>query len=92
MALDCKVVSAFAIGAVAHVTAEVAVAMGSRLAGKTVAAIEEAHRARVLARLHASGTDSLARPETVVNAGDTLVVNAPADSIAEIAAAGRGRA
>ncbi len=89
MALDCRVVSAFAIGDVPHVTAEVDVAAGSLLAGQSVAQIEAGMQARVLARLRGGVSESPARADLTVAAGDILVVNAAAEHIADIAAAGR---
>ncbi|HJZ85315.1 MAG TPA: NAD(P)-binding protein [Polyangia bacterium] len=91
MAQEAGVLASFKIGPVLYVTAEVAVAPGSVLAGRRLADLEAERAARVLARTPA-GTDV---PETapagsaVVGAGDRLVVHIPITRMDALAAAAR---
>lgn len=81
MTLDCKILSAFDLGEVPYVVAEIAVEKGSPIAGQAVAELEAAYRARVLAG--ASGT---------IQAGDRVVVSVEAERVSSLVAAGRAMA
>jgi Trk K+ transport system NAD-binding subunit len=94
MSVGASVLSTAVVAGQPHVIAEMAVASGSQLAGKTVGEVEAAHAARVLA-LRATeataetshsppaATDSIA-PATV------LTIHIAADRLASVAAAARG--
>jgi Trk K+ transport system NAD-binding subunit len=81
MTLDCKILSAFDLGDVPHVVAEIPVEKGSALIGRAVAELEAEQKARVLAG--ASGT---------VREGDVLTVTVEASRVSSLVAAGRAAA
>jgi voltage-gated potassium channel len=90
MAFPCRVVSAFELGGVPHVTVRLNVGAGSTFAARTVAEIEAAHRAQVLHRTPSAGGREETPPaaSAVVSAGDELVLLAKASAITELAQAG----
>ena len=71
-------------------TAEVAVTRDSPLAGQSLAAIEQAHGVRVLARTRpGEPAESPPPPGAVAGPGDVLVVHTPAVRMAGLAATAR---
>lgn len=92
MTLGTRVLSSCTIGGVAHVNAEVDLAPGSPLAGRSVGEVEAAHRVRVVARTAAGATAPEALPAAAVQltAGDRLVVHAPMPALGKLAGAARG--
>jgi len=91
MSLDCKVLASYDVAGESHVAAEVAVAAGSPLVGKTIAALEAGWAVKVLARAAAGGSAAESPPpaHTAVAAGDTLTLHAPSVQIDELIAAGK---
>jgi Trk K+ transport system NAD-binding subunit len=81
IALDRRILAAFDVAGVATVAAEVTVR--ERLAGKTVAAVEEAHHARVLGLTGDAGARAVG-PEVPLRAGDRLVVHVAADELVDL--------
>lgn len=92
MSLRTKVLSAAAIGGVAHVVTELAAEAGSLIAGRRVDELETAHGGRVLAITPPGGAcQSPPGPGAVVGPGDTVVFHIPSARLAALSAAGRGK-
>jgi voltage-gated potassium channel len=89
MAHGTGVLAAFRINGIQHVTAELSIEDGSALAGRTIAEIERAHEARVLAHT-AGGAEPVTPPraDAAVRAGDKLVVHARMAHMGKLAASG----
>jgi Trk K+ transport system NAD-binding subunit len=80
MALEARVISAFSIGPIQHVVAEVALAPGSRWAGATIGDLERGARLRVL-----RGESDLPPAADMRLAGNsTLVVSAAVDDLNQV--------
>jgi Trk K+ transport system NAD-binding subunit len=82
MALEGRVISAFSIGGVPHVVAELPIAAGSRWAGETVAELERTSGVRVV---H-GGAAGMPVAQTRLVAGMTLVVHAAVEDFSRMLA------
>jgi Trk K+ transport system NAD-binding subunit len=90
LSLQARVLSTALIGGVSHVTAEVTVDDGSRLAGRRVDELETGFGGRVLAVTSPAGPlQSPPSAATVVRGGDVVVFHTPATQLATVAAAAR---
>ncbi|HEV8320983.1 MAG TPA: NAD-binding protein [Myxococcota bacterium] len=90
MTMENRVLATYDIGGRPWVVGEVSVEEGSALAGRTVDALERQHGARVVSvKAHARAAPAAPGADTVVAAGDVLVVHAAADHIGALAAAAR---
>jgi voltage-gated potassium channel len=90
MALETPILASFPIAGVMHATAEITVAEGSSLAGRSIKQVEAEHGLRVLAlEPRTSPAVSHPPPETMLTAGDRLVVNTLATQIAAVTEIGR---
>ncbi|HZS36913.1 MAG TPA: NAD-binding protein [Polyangia bacterium] len=88
MSSDAGVLASYPIGDVAHLTAELAIASGSALTGRTVADLESRYSARVLAlRVSSGATPSLPPPTAILSPGDRVIVHVAAERMAPLAAA-----
>jgi Trk K+ transport system NAD-binding subunit len=82
-----KILSSMMIGNACYVATEITLAPQSKLVGRRVDDVERAHGARLLARTANGQVDPAApAPDTVLAAGDTLVLHAPAQRVAELTA------
>ncbi len=79
IALRHRVLAAFEVAGVSTVAAEVTVT--ERLAGRTVASLESAHRARVLGVTDDNGARAVG-PDLALHAGDRVVVHVATDQLA----------
>ena len=89
MAFQTRVLATLCIGGKPHVAAEVTVAEGAALAGRTIAQVEAEFAARVLALTPAKG--ALQAPpsaDAIIAAGDVLIVHTAAQQLPSLAAAG----
>jgi Trk K+ transport system NAD-binding subunit len=83
-----KVLASYPIGGVPHTTAELAVAPGGALDGRSIAELERTYTARVLGHVAKNGASPSPPPaDTILRAGDLVVVHAAADRLATIASA-----
>jgi Trk K+ transport system NAD-binding subunit len=78
-----RVLASYPIGGVPHTSAELEVARGSPIEGRSVAEVERAYAARVLSWRGAPPAAS-----QVLAAGDTVVVHAPSEKMAALIAPG----
>jgi len=87
MSQQAQILGHYSIAGTQYVTAQLAVAPGSHLAGHSLGDLEQHHHARVLA--HNPSSTSAAAPALsgILAPGDTLVLHTPADRLAALAAA-----
>ena len=81
---DAKVLSSMMIGGTCHVAAEVTLSPQSRLVGKRVAEIEQAHALKLLSRANGITMESPPAADATIAAGDRLVIHASAERLAEL--------
>jgi Trk K+ transport system NAD-binding subunit len=93
LAIDSHVLAAYQIGGVPHVAFEFQVPANSALAGRSVASLESEHGARVLARTPKDGGAQMPPgANTVLTAGDVLVIHAAVTGMSGLTAAQGSRA
>jgi Trk K+ transport system NAD-binding subunit len=94
MSVGASVLSTAVVAGQPHVIAEMAVASGSQLAGKTVGEVEAAHAARVLALRATEATAETAKSPPLstdsISPATVLTIHIAADRLASVAAAARG--
>lgn len=91
LALGSKVLSSVLIGGVPHVTAEMSVATGSEMVGKSLGELEAEEGVHVLAYTGSDGqTESFPPPTRRIEGGDGLVVHCRASDLGRIAGAAGG--
>ena len=86
MSLEGRVLGTYDLGGVPQLAIELAVDAGSALVGTAIAALEEKHAARVVARRGGAGAFRSPPGDAPLAAGDVLVVHAPAARVAELRA------
>jgi Trk K+ transport system NAD-binding subunit len=93
MSSDAGVLASYPIGDVAHMTAELSIANGSALNGRTIAELEAQYSARVLAlRAASASAPSLPPSSAVLSPGDRVIVHVAAERMVPLAAAARAAA
>jgi Trk K+ transport system NAD-binding subunit len=92
MALETRTVHAMMINGVQYVAAEVTVADGSALVGRSISDLEQMHACRVLARTQNGETKSPPSLAESIAKGDTLIVHTAAEKLSALAATARNGA
>ncbi len=91
MTLGHRVIAAFSLAGVAHVSVELEIERRSQLVGTTVSAFETERALRVLARVPRKGDAEIPPPPgAVIDDGDDLTLHLPVNRLAEIATLARG--
>lgn len=84
--MPCRVVAAYDVAGKPHVTAEIQIAPGSALAGRTLADLERLHGARIVCRTPRDGeAEAPPVPTTMILAGDALLVHATVTAMETLA-------
>ncbi len=87
MAMNAKVLGSAMIGGVPHVTCELKLEGGSRLAGRSVGQVESDEKLRILAQTPSGGvTNQTPQSGDLVRGGDTLVVYLASEKLSGFAA------